>query len=87
MKLESVPVGTLVTGTPELALHTHANFLTWASIALHALLTGAWLTAVTATANGSLNGRLFLPAPTPELRPAPATSRSRQCSSSEVVRR
>jgi tellurite resistance protein TehA-like permease len=68
------PVGTLVTGTSELALHTHATFLTWASIALYALLTGAWLTAATATANGSLNGRLFLPAPTPEVRPAPAMS-------------
>ncbi|HEX3835197.1 MAG TPA: TDT family transporter [Solirubrobacteraceae bacterium] len=68
------PVGTLVTGTSELALHTHANFLTGASIALYALLTGAWLTAATATASGSLNGRLFLPTPTPELHPAPATS-------------
>jgi tellurite resistance protein TehA-like permease len=61
------PVGTLVTGTSELALHTHANFLTWTSVALCALLTGAWLTAATGTAHGSLHGRLFLPTPTPEL--------------------
>jgi C4-dicarboxylate transporter/malic acid transport protein len=57
------PVGTLVTGTSELALHTHANFLTWASVALYALLIGAWLTAAIGTANASLRGRLFLPVP------------------------
>jgi tellurite resistance protein TehA-like permease len=55
------PVGTLVTGTSELAQHTHANFLIWSSVALYALLTGAWLTAASGTAHGSLHGRLFLP--------------------------
>jgi C4-dicarboxylate transporter/malic acid transport protein len=55
------PVGTLVTGTSELALHTHANFLTWISAALYALLAGAWLIVATGTAHGSLRGRLFLP--------------------------
>jgi tellurite resistance protein TehA-like permease len=65
------PVGTLVTGTSELALHTHANFLTWASISLYALLIGAWLTVATRTARGSLQGRLFLPTPSPDLRSAP----------------
>jgi Voltage-dependent anion channel len=39
------PVGTLVTGTSELALHTHADFLTWTSDAFYALLVAAWLTA------------------------------------------
>jgi tellurite resistance protein TehA-like permease len=68
------PVGTLVTGTSELALHTHANFLIWASVGLYALLIGAWLTAATRTAHGSLRGGLFLPTSTPELRPAPAAS-------------
>ena len=68
------PVGTLVTGTSELALRTHAHFLTWASVALYALLTGAWLTAATGTVHGSLRGRLFLPTPTPERRPAPAAA-------------
>jgi C4-dicarboxylate transporter/malic acid transport protein len=62
------PVGTLVTGTSELALHAHANFLTWASVGLYALLIGAWLTVATRTAHGSLRGRLFLPTPTPALR-------------------
>ena len=66
------PVGTLVTGTSELALHTRANFLVWTSVALYALLAGAWLTAATGTAHGSLRGRLFLPAPAPELRPVAA---------------
>jgi C4-dicarboxylate transporter/malic acid transport protein len=62
------PVGTLVTGTSELALHTHANFLTWASVGLYALLIGAWLTVATRTAHGSLRGRLFLPTASPALR-------------------
>ena len=66
------PVGTVVTGTSQLALHTHANFLTWASVSLYALLVGAWLTVATRTAHGSLRGRLFLPAPTPALLSVPA---------------
>ena len=59
------PVGTLVTGTSELAIHTHARFLTAASIALYAFLIGAWLTAASRTAHGALRGRLFLPTPPP----------------------
>jgi C4-dicarboxylate transporter/malic acid transport protein len=66
------PVGTLVTGTSQLALHTHANFLTWASVTLYALLIGGWLTAATRTAYGSLRGRLFLPARSPGLQSVPA---------------
>jgi C4-dicarboxylate transporter/malic acid transport protein len=65
------PVGTLVTGTSELALHSHANFLTWASVGLYALLIGAWVTAGTRTARGSLNGRLFLPTPGPDPQSVP----------------
>src|SRR5262249_52808478 len=49
------PVGTLVTGTSELALHTHARFLTWASVGLYALLLCAWLTVATRTAHGVLS--------------------------------
>jgi tellurite resistance protein TehA-like permease len=55
------PVGTLVTATSELAVHTHAGFLTWTSVALYALLTGAWFTAATGTAHGALRGRIFCP--------------------------
>jgi tellurite resistance protein TehA-like permease len=88
------PVGTLVTGTSELALHTHANFLAWASVTLYALLIGAWLTAATRTAHGSLHGRLFLPSPSPDLsRPGSplraATSRHRfrdpQCAGAKTL--
>jgi len=68
------PVGTLVTGTSQLALHTHANFLIWASVSLYTLLIGAWLTTATRTAHGSLHGRLFLLTPTPDVRSAPAAS-------------
>jgi tellurite resistance protein TehA-like permease len=57
------PVGTVVTATSELALHTHANFLVWASVSLYALLIAAWLTAASRTAHGSLRGRLVQPAP------------------------
>ena len=64
------PVGTVVTGTSVLALATHAAFLRYASVALYALLIGAWLTAATRTTRGALSGQLFLPAPAP----APATA-------------
>ncbi len=57
------PVGTVVTGTSELALHTRAHPLVWASAALYALLIAAWLTVASRTAHGALRGRLFLPAP------------------------
>jgi len=66
------PVGTLVTGTSELAVHSHAQCLIWASVALYGLLIGAWLTAATRTAHGSLRGQLSLPAATAAQRLAPA---------------
>jgi C4-dicarboxylate transporter/malic acid transport protein len=66
------PVGTVVTGTSELALHTHATFLTWASVTLYALLIAAWLTAATCTARGSFDGQLFQPPPPPDVQPARA---------------
>ena len=54
------PLGTLVTGTSQLALHTHVAGLTGASLALYALLVGAWLVAAARTARGSYRGALFL---------------------------
>jgi hypothetical protein len=48
--IAALSVGTLVTGTSELALHTHANFLTWASVSLYALLIVGWLTVATRVA-------------------------------------
>jgi len=62
----------LTTGTSELAVHTHANFLSAASVGLHVLLIVAWLTAATRTTHGSLRGRLFLP-PQPQPQPQPQT--------------
>jgi C4-dicarboxylate transporter/malic acid transport protein len=56
------PVGTVVTGTSELALHTGADLFKGAAIAFYALLLGTWLTAAVYTTRGSLNGRLFAPA-------------------------
>jgi C4-dicarboxylate transporter/malic acid transport protein len=53
------PVGTVVTGTSELALHTHLTAFTVAAVGLVTLLIVAWLTAATNTALGSLNGELF----------------------------
>jgi C4-dicarboxylate transporter/malic acid transport protein len=69
------PVGTLVTGTSELAVHLHAPFLTVASVGLYGLLLVAWLTAASRTAHGSLRGRLFLPVV--PAAPAVATLRAR----------
>jgi tellurite resistance protein TehA-like permease len=53
------PVGTLVTGTSQLALHTHVACLTGASLALYALLVSAWLITAPRTALGSYRGALF----------------------------
>ena len=55
------PVGALVTGTSELALHTHLHVFTVASVTLYALLLSAWATAALNTARGALTGRLFRP--------------------------
>jgi tellurite resistance protein TehA-like permease len=65
------PVGTTVTGTSELALHTGSDAATWIAVALFALLVAAWLVAFVNTARGSLNGDLFLQ-PTLVARPAHA---------------
>jgi tellurite resistance protein TehA-like permease len=58
------PVGTVVTGTSELALHTHLDAFNGASVALYALLVAAWLIAAANTLRGALTGRLFLASPT-----------------------
>ncbi len=54
------PLGTTVTGTTELALHTGSHALTALSVALFALLLCAWLTALVNTARGAATGRLLL---------------------------
>ncbi len=57
------PVGTVVTGTAELALHTHAPLFTDIALALYALLVATWLTAASGTARGTFTGRLLRPQP------------------------
>jgi tellurite resistance protein TehA-like permease len=57
------PVGTVVTGTAELALHTHAPLFTDIALALYALLVAAWPTAASGTARGTFTGRLLRPQP------------------------
>lgn len=58
------PVGTCVTGTSGLALHTGATMFRIAAAVLYAGLVLAWLIVAVRTAHGSIRGYLFLPAPT-----------------------
>ncbi|MFB9381723.1 TDT family transporter [Pseudonocardia petroleophila] len=59
------PVGTVVTGTSALALHTGDTVLAVLAVLFYVGLLGAWATVATRTARGSARGGLFLP-------PAPA---------------
>jgi tellurite resistance protein TehA-like permease len=59
------PIGTVVTGTTGLALHTDSVMLRLAAAVFYAVLVGAWLVVATRTIRGSLRGRIFLPAPVP----------------------
>jgi C4-dicarboxylate transporter/malic acid transport protein len=54
------PVGTLVTGTAALAVHTGSGLLRVSTAVLFAALVTAWLTVATRTLRGSLRGDLFL---------------------------
>jgi C4-dicarboxylate transporter/malic acid transport protein len=65
------PVGTVVTGTSELALRTHVAALTSISVALYALLVCAWITVGTRMLHGIVSGRLF-PSGARAIVPAPA---------------
>jgi tellurite resistance protein TehA-like permease len=56
------PVGTVVTGTSALALHTGSVVLGWLAVAFYIGLVGAWGTVAVRTARGSIRGHLFLPA-------------------------
>jgi tellurite resistance protein TehA-like permease len=49
------PVGTLVTGTSQLAAHTGSDALVALALALFALLVAAWLTVVAGTARRALH--------------------------------
>jgi C4-dicarboxylate transporter/malic acid transport protein len=54
------PVGTCVTGTSALALHTGADLFHYAAVLFYAGLITAWLTVALRTARGSARGVLFL---------------------------
>jgi tellurite resistance protein TehA-like permease len=54
------PVGTCVTGTTGLALHTGADLFRYAAALFYAGLVAAWITVALRTARGSLRGTLFL---------------------------
>jgi C4-dicarboxylate transporter/malic acid transport protein len=59
------PVGTCVTGTTELALHTGSDLFRVAAAVCYAALVLAWVTVAVRTARESFSGRLFLPGAAP----------------------
>jgi tellurite resistance protein TehA-like permease len=64
------PVGTLVTGTSALALHTGATLFTLASNTFYVSLILAWLVVAGRTLHGSIRGDLFALAPADNGAPA-----------------
>jgi len=57
------PVGTVVTGTNQLAKHTGLPVFEWATLLLYCLLLIAWLAAAFGTARGLRHGKLLKPVP------------------------
>ena len=57
------PVGTCVTGTSGLALHTGADLFRWTAAAFFVGLLVAWVTVATRTAHGAARGDLLRPSP------------------------
>jgi tellurite resistance protein TehA-like permease len=53
------PVGTCVTGTAALALHTGSDMFRVAAVVIYVGLVGAWILVATRTARDSIRGRLF----------------------------
>ncbi|GAC1522643.1 MAG: TDT family transporter [Chloroflexota bacterium] len=53
------PVGTFVTGTTALAIHTGLPAFRWAAVVAYVGLVVAWLLVAAGTAHGSLRGELF----------------------------
>ena len=58
------PVGTFVTGTSALALHTGADAFRFGAVVLYIGLVAAWAVVSVRTVRGAWRGRLFLPAAT-----------------------
>ncbi|MBO0679718.1 TDT family transporter [Mycolicibacterium sp. S2-37] len=55
------PVGTFVTGTTQLAVHTGLPAFEWAAALAYAALLGTWILVAARTFGGSLRGQLFTP--------------------------
>jgi tellurite resistance protein TehA-like permease len=55
------PVGTFVTGTTQLALHTHLPAFKVAAVIAYVGLLGTWILVAVRTARGSLGGHLLRP--------------------------
>lgn len=53
------PVGTCVTGTTQLALHTHLPFFQWAAISSFIFLIFAWSIAAIGTIKGIRTGKVL----------------------------
>jgi C4-dicarboxylate transporter/malic acid transport protein len=70
------PVGTCVTGTSGLALHTGADAFRWAAVVLYLALVAAWAVVSLRTARGAWRGRLFLATPPPAETAQAATARA-----------
>ena len=56
------PVGTLVTGTTGLALHSGAALFRWAAVGLYLVLVAAWVVVSVRTVAGTWRGSLLRPA-------------------------
>lgn len=56
------PVGTVVTGTSALALHTGSDVLAGLAVLFYLGLVAAWVTVAVRTARGAISGALFPPA-------------------------
>ncbi len=69
------PVGTLVTGTTSLALHTGGSVFRWAAVGLYLVLVGAWALVSARTVAGTWRGSLLRGAPPVVLPAGPAVSR------------
>lgn len=62
------PVGTFVTGTTQLALHTGLPAFEWAAVVAYAALLATWILVAIRTFRGSLRGQLFAPPSTDPVR-------------------
>ncbi|BBZ32394.1 C4-dicarboxylate ABC transporter [Mycolicibacterium confluentis] len=62
------PVGTFVTGTTQLAAHTHLPAFKVAAVAAYAGLLSTWILVATRTTRGGMRGSLFQPPPTGPVR-------------------